>query len=238
VTTDLRVCEDTHDLAERAASAVAAAIAAAVQANGRCTVALAGGNTPRALYAGMAARFNESLPWKHVQIFWGDERFLPSGDPRRNETMARESLLDHVPCPAEHIHPVPADAASSAVAAATYEAILRASFPSEWPRFDLVLLGLGPDGHTASLFPGSSALDETTRWAVDSTAPADPRSRVTLTLPVLNSAALTFFLVSGAEKTDALRRVLAGADTRMLPAAGIRPSSGTVVWWVDRAAAP
>ena len=238
MTTDLRVCEDTHDLAERAASAVAAAIAAAVQANGRCTVALAGGNTPRALYAGMAARFNESLPWKHVQIFWGDERFLPSGDPRRNETMARESLLDHVPCPAEHIHPVPADAASSGVAAATYEAILRASFPSEWPRFDLVLLGLGPDGHTASLFPGSSALDETTRWAVDSTAPADPRSRVTLTLPVLNSAALTFFLVSGAEKADALRRVLAGADTRMLPAAGIRPSSGTVVWWVDRAAAP
>ena len=119
-----------------------------------------------------------------------------------------------------------------------YEATLRRWFSSEWPRFDLVLLGLGADGHTASLFPGSSALDETTRWAVDATAPADPRSRVTLTFPVFNSAALAFFLVTGAEKADAVRRVLAGADARTLPAAGVRPSRGAVVWWVDRAAAP
>jgi 6-phosphogluconolactonase len=238
VTTDLRVCEDADDLAQQAAGAVAAAIAGAVQANGRCTVALAGGNTPRALYATLAARFNESLPWKHVHVFWGDERFVPSGDRRRNEAMARETLLDHVPCPPANIHPVSTGAARSEVAAADYEATLRRWFSSEWPRFDLVLLGLGADGHTASLFPGSSALDETTRWAVAATAPADPPSRVTLTLPVFNSAALTFFLVGGAEKAHALRRVLAGADARILPAAGIRPSRGAVVWWVDRAAAP
>jgi 6-phosphogluconolactonase len=238
VTAELRVCEDAGDLAERAADAVAAAISGAVQANGHCTLALAGGNTPRALYAVLAARFNATLPWKQVRVFWGDERFLPNGDPRRNETMARETLLDRVACPPENIHPVPADAASSAEAAAKYETILRRSFASEWPRFDLVLLGLGADGHTASLFPGSSALDEATRWAVDSTAPVDPRPRVTLTLPVLNSAALTFFLVAGGEKADALSRVLAGADARILPAARVRPSHGRVVWWVDRAVAP
>ena len=238
MTTDVRVCEGADDLAQRAAGAVAAAIAGAVQANGQCTVALAGGDTPRALYATLAARFNESLPWKHVHVFWGDERFVPPGDRRRNEAMARETLLDHVPCPPENIHPVSSDAASSDAAAAEYEATLRRRFSSEWPRFDLVLLGLGADGHTASLFPGSPALDETRRWAVAATAPADPRSRITLTLPVFDSAALTFFLVAGAEKAHALRRVLTGADARILPAAGIRPSRGAVVWWVDRAAAP
>ena len=238
MTTDVRVCEDADDLAQRAAGAVAAAIADAVQANGHCTVALGGGNTPRALYAALAARFNESLPWTQVHVFWGDERFVPSGDRRRNETMARETLLDHVPCPPGNIHPVSAEAASPGAAAAEYEATLRRWFSSEWPRFDLVLLGLGADGHTASLFPGASTLDETTRWAVAATAPADPPSRVTLTLPVFNSAALTFFLVAGAEKSHALRRVLAGADARILPAAGVRPSRGSVVWWVDRAAAP
>jgi 6-phosphogluconolactonase len=238
VTTDVRVCEDAGDLAQQAAAAVAAAIAGAVQAHGRCTVALAGGDTPRALYATLAARFNESLPWRHVHVFWGDERFVASGDRRRNEAMARETLLDHVPCPPANIHPVSAEAASPAAAAAEYEATLRRWFSSEWPRFDLVLLGLGPDGHTASLFPGSSALDETARWAVEATAPADPRSRITLTFPVFNSAALAFFLATGTEKADAVRRVLAGADARTLPAAGVRPSHGTVVWWVDRAAAP
>jgi 6-phosphogluconolactonase len=238
VTTDVRVCEDADDLAQRAAGAVAAAITGAVQANGQCTVALAGGDTPRALYATLAARFNESLPWKHVHVFWGDERFVPSGDRRRNQAMARETLLDHVPCPPANIHPVSTDALSSDAAAAEYEATLRRWFSSEWPLFDLVLLGLGADGHTASLFPGSSALDETTRWAVAATAPADPPSRVTLTLPVFNNAALTLFLVAGAEKAPALRRVLAGADASILPAAGVRPSRGAVVWWVDRAAAP
>ena len=238
MTTDVRVCEDADDLAQRAADAVAGAIAGAVQSHGQCTVALAGGDTPRALYAALAARFGESLPWKHVHVFWGDERFVPSGDRRRNEAMAKETLLDHVPCPPANIHPISTDAASSDAAAAAYEATLRRWFSSQWPQFDLVLLGLGADGHTASLFPGSSALDETTRWAVAATAPADPPSRVTLTLPVFNRAALTFFLVAGAEKAHALRRVLAGADARILPAAGVRPSRGSVVWWVDRAAAP
>ena len=128
-----------------------------------------------------------------MHVFWGDERFVPSGDRRRNEAMAKETLLDHVPCPPANIHPISSDAASSAAAADKYEATLRRRFSSEWPQFDLVLLGLGADGHTASLFPGSSALDETTRWAVDATAPANPPSRVTLTLPVFNGAALTFF---------------------------------------------
>ena len=237
MTPDVRVCWDADDLARRAAGAVAESIAGAVQANGRCTIALAGGNTPRALYAALAVGFRDTLPWKHVHVFWGDERFVPPGDPRRNEVMARATLLDRVPCPAENIHAVPGDTADADAAAGMYEATLRRCFSSGWPRFDLVLLGLGADGHTASLFPGSPALDEKTRWAVSATAQADPPSRITLTLPVFNGAALTFFLVTGSEKTHALRRVLNGADAASLPAAGVRPSHGAVVWWVDRAAA-
>ncbi len=237
MTSDVRVCENADDLARRASDAVAASIAAAVQANGRCSVALAGGNTPRTLYQSLAARFRAGIPWQHVDVFWGDERVVPPGDPRRNEVMARETLLDRVPCPAENIHPVPTDTTGADAAAELYEATLRRCFSSEWPRFDLVLLGLGADGHTASLFPGSPALDERTRWAVGTMAPADPLERVTLTLPVFNRAALTFFLVTGSEKAHALRRVLAGADIEACPAAGVRPHNGAVVWWVDRGAA-
>ena len=184
-----------------------------------------GGDTPRALYATLAARFDESLPWKHVHLFWGDERFLPAGDPRRNETMARESLLNHVPCPAEHIHPVACGCRQFCRGGSNG---YKGDPPG--PRFP-------PNGRgSISCCSGSAPMATRLRCSLapplstkrrdgpsTSTAPADPRSRVTLTLPVLNSAALTFFLVSGAEKADALRRVLAGADTRMLPAAGIRP---------------
>src|SRR4249920_1282663 len=133
MTHDLRVCDDVDDLSRRAAEAVTAAIDDAVSRHRRCSIALAGGNTPRPIYRLLASQFKEQIPWSDVHVFWGDERFVPSGDPRRNETMVREALLDHVPCPLSNIHAVPA-ASTSGEAAAQYEAVLRKHFASAWPR--------------------------------------------------------------------------------------------------------
>lgn len=232
----LRVCDSVDDLARRAAGELADTINDAVRSNGQCAVALAGGATPRPLYRLLASDFRQQIPWTSVHVFWGDERFVAAGDPRRNEAMIRDALIDRVPCPASNVHPVPAHATSADEAARQYEADLRHHFAADWPRFDLVLLGLGADGHTASLFPGSPALNERTRWAVAATVPADPPERVTLTFPVFNAAASVHVLVTGSNKADALRRVFGGADPRLCPAAGVHPAGG-VVWWMDRGAA-
>lgn len=232
---DLRVCEDVNELSRRAADAVVTAVNDAVIRHGRCSIALAGGNTPRPIYRLLASQFKEQIPWSVVHVFFGDERFVPPGDAQRNETMVRQALLDHVPCPPSNVHALPA-ALTAHQAAERYEAVLRHHFATEWPRFDVVLLGLGSDAHTASLFPGSPALREHQRWVVDVIAPAEPPVRVTLTLPVFNHAALTYFAVTGSDKASALRLALDGTDPESYPAAGIRPA-GPVVWWVDRDAA-
>ena len=232
MTHDLRVCDDVDDLSRRAAEAVRAAIDDAVSRHGRCSIALAGGTTPRPIYRLLASQFKEQIPWTDIHVFWGDERFVPVGDPQRNETMVREALLDHVPCPPSHVHAVPA-ASTAGEAAAQYEAALRQHFGNGWPRFDLVLLGLGEDAHTASLFPRSAALREKKRWVVEVTVPAEPPVRVTLTLPVFNHAALIYFVVTGSNKAPALRLALDAADPESYPAAGIRPAGGAI-WWVDR----
>lgn len=152
--------------------------------------------------------------------------------------MAKEALLDHVPCPAANVHPMPTDLATPDAAARDYEATLRSYFAGRPPTFDLVLLGLGPEGHTASLFPGSAALAESTRWVRAVTAPADPPQRLTLTLPMLDGAAAIWFLVAGSAKAAVLHDILSGnADPHRIPAAGVRPISGTLTWWVDREAA-
>lgn len=233
MTHDLRICDDIGDLGRRAAEAAAAIVTEAVRDKGRCSIALAGGNTPRPMYRALADTFGERIQWTQVHVFWGDERFLPAGDERRNESIVREAILDRVSCPPANVHAVSGLAASADEAAGEYERVLRQHFPTEWPRFDLVLLGLGADGHTASLFPRSSALGERQRWALAATVPADPPLRITLTLPVFNRAAVTFFLVSGSAKAHALHQVLSGADPAIYPAAGIHPA-GSVVWWVDR----
>jgi 6-phosphogluconolactonase len=235
---DVRVCAGVSDLASRVAEASASIITAAVQATGRCAVVLSGGNTPRALYARWAARFAQEIPWTGVQVFWGDERFVPLDDPRSNFRAAREALLDHVAIPAANVHPMPTSLDTPEAAAAAYEATLRQHFEGDRPRFDLLLLGLGAEGHTASLFPRSPALDEKMRWVVPVTVPAEPPLRVTLTPPALTAAAHTYFLVTGSEKATALDHVLeAAADVRTYPAAAIRPTDNGLVWWVDREAA-
>jgi len=173
-----------------------------------------------------------------VHIFWGDERYVPLDDLRNNYRMARETLLDAVPCPTANVHPMPTDLPDPEAAAQEYEKTLRSYFPTAWPHFDLVLLGLGDEGHTASLFPESPALVERRRWVVAVKAPSEPPLRLTLTLPALTQAANVYFLVTGSNKSQALHHVLTETpDLKNYPAAGVRLAPGTVIWWVDREAA-
>lgn len=238
MTPDLRVCADVDELSRRAAEVAVGTIDDAVRTTGKCSLVLSGGSTPRTLYSLLASQFRTRIPWARVQVFWGDERYVPPEDSRSNYRMAKETLLDHVPCPAANIHPMPTHFPSADAAARDYELTLRNHFVEQWPRFDLVLLGIGDDGHTASLFPGSLALAERTRWVVAAQVPAEPPLRLTLTLPVLTRAAAVSVLVAGAAKAEALRHVLEGAgDWIKYPAAGIRLGTGSVIWWADRDAA-
>jgi 6-phosphogluconolactonase len=235
---DLRVCADIADLSRQVAEAAVGTINDAVRTLGKCSVVLSGGSTPRTLYSLLASQYRAQIPWAHVHVFWGDERYVPPGDPRSNYRMAKEALLDHVPCPAANIHRMPTHFPSADVAARDYERTLRRHFVKDWPDFDLVLLGLGDDGHTASLFPGSLALAERTRWVVAARVSAEPQLRVTLTLPALTRAATVYFLVAGSTKSDALQHVLEGpADWIRYPAAGVRLGTASVIWWADRLAA-
>jgi 6-phosphogluconolactonase len=234
---DVRVCSDLADVSRRVAEAAVHTINDAVRTAGTCSIVLSGGSTPRTLYGLLASRFRAQIPWANVQVFWGDERYLPCEDPRSNYRMAKEMLLDHVPCPTANIHPMPTHFSSADVAARDYERTLRNHFVEDWPHFDLVLLGIGDDGHTASLFPGSVALAERARWVVAAQAPVEPRLRLTLTLPALTRAAAVHVLVAGATKAAALRHVLeAAGDWIKYPAAGIRLGKGSVTWWADREA--
>jgi 6-phosphogluconolactonase len=235
---DLRVFQDVNELSLRVAEAVTRTITDAVHSTGRCSLVLSGGNTPRTLYRLMASRFRERIPWAHVHVFWGDERYVPPSDAQSNYRMAKETLLDHVPCPAANVHPMPTHFSDPDAAARDYEATLRSYFSGAPPAFDVVLLGLGPEGHTASLFPRSPALAEPTRWVLAVTAPAEPPLRLTLTFPLLNRAANAYFLVTGSNKAAALHQILRGpADPSTCPAAGVRLASGHSIWWVDRDAA-
>lgn len=209
-----------------------------VAARGKFSVVLAGGDTPRRTYDLLAQEpVRSHVPWENLHFFWGDERCVPADDPRNNALMARRALLDHVPVRPEQIHPIPCDR-SPQKAAVEYEAELRGYFAKEPPRFDLVFLGLGDDGHTASLLPGSAALAEEVRWTAVTRRAGEEFCRVTLTTPILNQAALVVFLVTGPGKARVLQTIMDGSDSRpILPAQLIRPLSGDLRWLVDREAA-
>ena len=232
------VLPDASSLARRAAERIVTRLA---EPGRRHAVALAGGSTPEALYRLLATdAFRHRIPWSDVHWFWGDERFVAADDALNNARAALDALLTHVPVPAENIHRIPTDVATPAESAARYEATLRdfhggqARDPGS-PLFSLVLMGLGPDGHTASLFPGDPVVDETHRWVVPvekaGLAPFVPR--VTLTLSALGSTREMLFLVSGAGKQAPLRRIRAGEH---LPAARAH-ADGELVWLLDRGAA-
>jgi 6-phosphogluconolactonase len=238
MTPDVRICADINELSLRAAEAAVRTINESARDSGRCSLVLSGGSTPRTLYGLLASRFEDEIPWARVHLFWGDERYVPLVDSRSNYRMAKETLLDHVPCPPANIHPMPTHVSSPDAAARDYEATLRAFFAGQRPCFDLVLLGLGAEGHTASLFPGSPALAETTHLVRAVSAPADPPTRVTLTWPALAGARNIHVLVAGTDKAHALSNVIGNApDPQRYPAAIIRSAEGSVIWWVDTEAA-
>ena len=211
----------------------------AVAARGRFSVALSGGGTPRRTYELLAAPpLRDQVPWDRVHVFWGDERCVPRTDPRSNARLAREAWLDHVPIPAGQIHPMDC-AGDPAAAARQYEALLREFFAGQPPRLDLILLGLGGDGHTASLFPGTPVLEEQKRWVAAVYVAEQDLHRLTLTAPFINQAALVVFLVAGGAKAGVLREVLHGPqDPGRLPAQLIRPQHGELLWLIDLEAAP
>ncbi len=237
---ELRVLPGPEEVAAAAAAEVLARGGEAVAARGSFALALSGGSTPRALYALLAdprRPFAGRMPWGRTQVFFGDERHVPPDHPDSNFRMVRQVLLAHVPIPAENVHRVRGELSDAAAAAAAYERELRAAL-GESPAIDLILLGLGEDGHTASLFPGSPALDERKRWVVAPWVERLGARRITFTLPVLEAARQVLFLVTGAAKSAALRRALGeptGAEP--IPAARVRPRRGRVLWLVDRAAA-
>jgi 6-phosphogluconolactonase len=232
---NVEVYENPEGLAGAAADEFAARAVEVIEERGRFTVVLAGGSTPKATYDILARDYAGRIDWSKVHVFFGDERSVPPDDDDSNYKMAREALLDHVPIGSVHRMQgeLPPDDA-----AAAYEEELRGFFgPDELPKFDLILLGIGGDGHTASLFPETSALEVHDRLVVANPVLKLETTRITLTVPVLNAAHAVYFLVAGEGKADALAHILGGdADPRAYPASLIQPQEGPT-WMLDQQAA-
>jgi|YelNatPaOPRAMG01_1025707.scaffolds.fasta_scaffold00013_88 6-phosphogluconolactonase len=204
--------------------------------NSMFSFAISGGSTPRTLYKLLGSRYSRELDWSKVHFFLGDERHVPPGNILSNYRMAKETLFDALELPPENIHPVPFHIGKTESDARDYEQELKNFFSHSDRTFDLTLLGMGSDGHTASLFPNSSALDEKERWVVKVSVGVEPHERITITYPVINSSKRVYFLVAGREKAAALKRAFEGEDFHLLPAAGVRDKSNGPHWWVDRGA--
>jgi len=234
----VEVAADLARLSDAAADYIVRTVVAAVAARGRCMLALAGGSTPRRTYELLARPpRRDAVPWAALHVFWGDERCVPPDHPDSNYRLAHETLLAHVPIPAEQIHRVPTEQGPAPIVAALYERTLRTAFALEVdavPVFDLILLGMGADGHTASLFPDTPALEETQRLVVPNRVAYLPHERVTFTFPVLNAAQAVAFLVAGADKAPKVSAALQGDPS--VPAGRVRPR-GELRWFLDRAAA-
>lgn len=240
----IKVLQNHDALVQTAAESFVASAVAAIRTRGRFHVTLSGGTTPKRLYALLATdRYAARVDWSRVHVFWGDERCVPPADPTSNYWMIRKTLIDQVPLPAENVHRIRGEDDPSAAAVA-YESELRhvlgtpAGPPTPDARFDLVLLGMGDNGHTASLFPGLTAVREPERWVMEQYVPHVSMWRVTCTPVLLNAAAEVVFLVSGREKAATLRQVLEGPyRPELLPAQTVAPHGGSVCWLLDAAAA-
>jgi 6-phosphogluconolactonase len=211
----------------------------AIRDRGRFTVALSGGSTPRGLHEELVRDFSSQVPWQDVFFFWSDERHVPPSDSESNYRMANETLLSKLPIPSAHVFRIPAEMPDAGDAAQAYERTLHDFFrpaANSFPCFDLILLGMGPDGHTASLFPGTTALAENQHWVVANWVEKFSTFRITFTYPVLNHAANVVFLVSGADKATMVGRALKDPAAN-LPCQGVRPVDGDLLWFLDQAAA-
>jgi 6-phosphogluconolactonase len=230
----VEVLPDLPALVERARDLVVEKMKAAIAARGMCTIALAGGSTPKPLYEKLAA---EDLPWKNVHVFWGDERYVPPDHPDSNQGMARKAWLDQVPIPRFNIHPMPTDEAEPMVAASKLETELEALFQvqfGEFPALDIVLLGMGDDGHTASLFPHTEALE--VRDRLITVGNKDGQPRLTFTAPFINHARVVIFLVAGANKRPALKEVFAPTGNESAYPTRLIQPQGELWWLLDQAA--
>jgi 6-phosphogluconolactonase len=241
---DIRVFPDLDALSRGALEELLRSMHDAIQKRGRFAIALAGGHTPAKLYALWAesSRHGVETPWDRVHLFFGDERYLPADSPLSNYRMVKESLINGVRIPAGNVHPMPTREPLPEQGAEAYEADLRKFFGAEPPALDLQLLGLGPEGHTASLFPGSPVLEEKKKWVAAVQVEAKPKQRLTLTPVVLNLGRKTLFLVAGADKREIVGALKREPDAHpdghpsQYPAAQIRPAGG-VIWLLDQAAA-
>ena len=238
---EIRTLTTPQEVFEAAAEEVIRDANDAVKERGRFTIALSGGSTPKSLFNLLATNARTALPWDRMFFFWGDERHVPPTDPQSNYRMADEVMLSKVPVPPGNVFRFPAENPDAAAVANDYEKTLRKFFQLEAgavPQFDLILLGMGPDGHTASLFPGTAGLQEKSRLVIANWVEKLKAHRLTLTLPVLNAARRVAFLVSGVDKAPALKAVLEeNVPAEQYPAKLVHPAPGGLIWFVDRAAA-
>lgn len=235
---DLRVYGDDESYYDSCAAALASRINRYVDTEGVCSILLSGGSTPIPLYRRLAVEHADDIPWRRIHLFWGDERFVDRSDDRSNfrAIMKEFQTLDLTRA---QVHPVPVAYPNADEAARAYEHELRLWFDGDFPDFDIALLGMGSDGHVASLFPGDPAIQESTRWAVAGTAPEEPRQRISVTLPVINASAEIHFLIKGNTKASLLKSLMTGQkkEAGEFPASLVRPHSGLTTIWADKSAA-
>ena len=241
---EVKAFPDLEALSAAAAERIVGIARESIESRGWFSIALAGGNTPKRTYQLLVEHYRNEIDWPRWQVLFGDERFVPSDDKRSNYKMASDTFLADAPIPADHVHPIPTDTPTVGDAADAYELVLRRVLAANGARpaaIDLVLLGVGPDGHTASLFPDSPVLAERTHWtrAVEApimVLPAVPR--VTLTLPCLNGARDVLFLVAGADKRPVVAEILQGGEAaRRYPAAMVT-AAGRTLWMIEQSAMP
>jgi 6-phosphogluconolactonase len=240
----IRQLADTNELFHAAAEEVCRIAQMSIETTGRFSLVLSGGSTPRGLYALLSEHpYRSQVEWKRVEFFWGDERAVPPGHQASNFRMARETMLDKLDIPAERVHRIEAERPDIDQVAREYESEIERvlgrvpGVGRRPPHFNLFLLGMGEDGHTAALFPKTAAVLERERWVMAQEVPRAPRERVTMTPPLINAAHFIIFLVSGPTKADVLAQVLQGPrDPLSYPAQLIHPLTGEVTWFVDRAA--
>jgi 6-phosphogluconolactonase len=236
---EILIVSGAAELAREAARRFAAQAEACAKHAGRFTVALSGGSTPKAMFQILAEKpYAETIPWGSIYVFWGDERCVPPDHADSNYRMANETLLSKVQIPRENVFRIPAEDEDHDRAAASYSETMRKFFGEEQPRFDLVFLGIGPDGHTASLFPHTTALHVNDRIAAANYVKKFQSWRITLTADTINRARNIIFLVAGEDKAPALKEVIEGPrNTELYPSQLIEPSQGALLWMVDEAAA-